>query len=199
MELARCPGTSQSPPPARPRARGPSSRMKTVPSRDAIRRRKLPAASSPRSTSPMPDASEGHDPDDDASACRHPFGGPIRRPNSRPASTDGEWSRGPTLAGWLKSRAVDCQHGADQTPTQVIGKAVDRRWMRRLVGYRVLDHGSRRLGLIKKLAERGAALFGSSVGRGLVKKAIPARSSRGLTGARRSAPRRRTRIASSAR
>lgn len=106
-----------------------------------------------------------------------PFGGPIPSPHSRRGvDLDGEWfsERTDIRPDWLKSRAVDWHHGADQTlGREVIGKAVDPTMDED--GWWVtvwLDHGSRRLGLIKKLAERGAALFGSSESvAGLVKKA----------------------------
>ena len=106
-----------------------------------------------------------------------PFGGPIPSPHSpRGVDLDGEFfsERTEIRPAWLKARAVDWHHGADSTlGREVIGKAVDPEMDED--GWWVtvwLDHGSKRLNLIKKLAERGAQLFGSSESvAGLVKKA----------------------------
>lgn len=112
-----------------------------------------------------------------------PFGGPIPSPHSpRGVDVDGEWfsERTDIKPSWLKARAVDWHHGKDpygvmnpreyagmaQPPAdrrEVIGKAVDP--VMDEDGWWVtvwLDHGARRLGLVKQLAERGAQLFGSS-------------------------------------
>lgn len=112
-----------------------------------------------------------------------PFGGPIPSPHSpRGVDVDGEWfsERTDIRPGWLKARAVDWHHGRDplglmnppeyagmaQPPAdrrEVIGKAVDP--VMDEDGWWVtvwLDHGARRLGLVRRLAEQGAALFGSS-------------------------------------
>lgn len=106
-----------------------------------------------------------------------PFGGPIPSPHSpRGVDLDGEFfsERTEIRPAWLKARAVDWHHGADSTlGREVIGKAVDPEMDED--GWWVtvwLDHGSKRLNLIRKLAERGAQLFGSSESvAGLVKKA----------------------------
>ena len=106
-----------------------------------------------------------------------PFGGPIPSPHSpRGVDLDGEFfsERTEIRPAWLKARAVDWHHGADSTlGREVIGKAVDPEMDED--GWWVtvwLDHGSKRLNLIRKLAERGAKLFGSSESvAGLVKKA----------------------------
>lgn len=112
-----------------------------------------------------------------------PFGGPIPSPHApRGVDVDGEWfsERTDIKPDWLKARAVDWHHGKDpygvmnpreyaamaQPPEQgreVIGKAVDPRMEEE--GWWVtvwLEHGARRLDLVKQLAERGAQLFGSS-------------------------------------
>jgi hypothetical protein len=106
-----------------------------------------------------------------------PFGGPIPSPHSpRGVDLDGEFfsERTDIRPAWLKARAVDWHHGADATlGREVIGKAVDPEmdddgWWVTVW----LDHGSKRLNLIKRLAEQGAKLFGSSESvSGLVKKA----------------------------
>lgn len=106
-----------------------------------------------------------------------PFGGPIPSPHSpRGVDLDGEFfsERTDIRPSWLKARAVDWHHGADSTlGREVIGKAVDPEMDED--GWWVtvwLDHGSKRLNLIKRLAEQGAKLFGSSESvAGLVKKA----------------------------
>lgn len=96
-----------------------------------------------------------------------PFGGPIPSPHSaRGVDLDGEWfsERTDIRPDWLRARAVDWHHGADRTlRREVIGKAVDP--VMEEDGWWVtvwLEHGQRRLDLIRKLAERGAAIFGSS-------------------------------------
>jgi hypothetical protein len=97
-----------------------------------------------------------------------PFTGPIPSPQApRGVDLDGEWfsPRTDIRPGWLKARAVDWHHGNDELlGREVIGKAVDPE-MDEETGWWVtvwLDHGSRRLNLVRKLAERGAQLFGSS-------------------------------------
>lgn len=105
-----------------------------------------------------------------------PFGGPIPSPHSpRGVDLDGEFfsERTEIRPGWLKARAVDWHHGADATlGREVIGKAVDPQMDEDGWWITVwLDHGAKRLNLIKKLAERGAQLFGSSESiAGLVRK-----------------------------
>ncbi len=96
-----------------------------------------------------------------------PFSGPIPSKRApRGVDLDGEWfsPRTDIRPEWLKSRAVDWHHGADDLlRREVIGKAVDPEvddegWWVTVW----LDHGNRRLNLVRKLAERGAKLFGSS-------------------------------------
>ena len=106
-----------------------------------------------------------------------PFTGPIPSPTApRGADLDGEWfsPRTDIRPGWLKARDVDWHHGEDGTMRrEVIAKAVDP--VMEDDGWWVtvwLEHGARRLGLIKRLAERGAQLYGSSESvAGLVQKA----------------------------
>lgn len=98
-----------------------------------------------------------------------PFGGPIPSPKSpRGVDLDGEWFDEDTdirVKGALpRSVPVDWHHGMDSTfKAEVIGKAIDPEMDDE--GWWVtvwLDHGARRLNLIKRLAEQGAQLFGSS-------------------------------------
>jgi len=98
-----------------------------------------------------------------------PFGGPIPSPHSPiGVDLDGEWfdeQTDITVKGSLpKSVPVDWHHGMDTyMKGETIGKAVDPEMDED--GWWVtvwLDHGKRRLALIKELAERGAQLFGSS-------------------------------------
>lgn len=98
-----------------------------------------------------------------------PFGGPIpSQKSSRGVDLDGEWFDEQTdirVKGSLpKSVPVDWHHGFDTyMKGEVIGKAIDPEMDEE--GWWVtvwLDHGKRRLGLIKRLAEAGAQLFGSS-------------------------------------
>lgn len=97
-----------------------------------------------------------------------PFGGPIpMRGAPRGADLDGQWfsERTDIKADWLPFRAVDWHHGGDETLARtVIGKATldaepeeDGHWVTVW-----LERGQRRIELIRKLAERGAQLFGSS-------------------------------------
>lgn len=106
--------------------------------------------------------------DDDAfRLLAFPYGGPIPHPDyPRGVDLDGQ-TFGPetdTKMGWLRKRDVDWHHGGDGTFKRgVIGKAVDP--VEEEDGWWVtvwLDHGARRLDLIKRLAERGGQLFGSS-------------------------------------
>lgn len=106
--------------------------------------------------------------DDDKFALRAiPFSGPIPSGKApRGVDLDGEWfsERTDIKAGWLDVRLVDWHHGVDGLlKRDVIGKADNLRMEDD--GWWVdvwLEHGSKRLDLIKRLAERGAQLFGSS-------------------------------------
>lgn len=121
--------------------------------------------------------------DDSFKLLAIPFSGPIPLPTApRGADMDGEWFDETTdiKAGWLKSRDVDFHHGKDDlglmnpkgydqyeqppaTGREVIGRAVDPEMDEEGWWVKVwLDRGARRLGLIKRLAERGGQLFGSS-------------------------------------
>ena len=114
--------------------------------------------------------------DDDAfRLCAIPFGGPIPSPWwPRGVDLDGETftTRSDIKAGWFAERVVDWHHGTDSTLRRtILGKAVD---LGRFDGPADepdedgwwvtvwLDHGNRRLNLIKKLAEQGAQIYGSS-------------------------------------
>jgi hypothetical protein len=105
-----------------------------------------------------------------------PFGGPIPAPAApRGVDLDGEWfsERTDIKPDWLPYRMVDWHHGADATLGRtIIGKA-DNLTMEE-DGWWVdvwLRHGEKRLELVRKLAERGAQLFGSSESvAGMVKK-----------------------------
>ena len=116
--------------------------------------------------------------DDDRFALRAiPFGGPI--PSAATplgVDLDGEWFSTNTdiKASWFDVRIVDWHHGQDRTMGRaVIGKADNLR--EEEDGWWVdvwLEHGAKRLELIKRLAERGAQIFGSSESvPGMVKKA----------------------------
>lgn len=115
--------------------------------------------------------------DDSFALLAIPFSGPIPNPNApRGVDLDGEWfsERTDIKASWLPVRAVDWHHGADQTlKREVIGKAGNLRMEED--GWWVdvwLEHGSRRLDLIRRLAEKGAQLFGSSESvQGMTRKA----------------------------
>jgi hypothetical protein len=106
-----------------------------------------------------------------------PFGGPIPSPHSaKGVDLDGEFfsERTDIKADWFTERLVDWHHGGDSVLRRaVIGKA-DNLVMEE-DGWWVdvwLKHGERRLDLIKRLAERGAQIFGSSESTpGMVKKA----------------------------
>lgn len=115
--------------------------------------------------------------DDKFSLLAIPFGGPIPNPKApHGVDLDGEWfsERTDIKADWLPERLVDWHHGADDTfRRDVIGKADNLRMEED--GWWVdvwLEHGKKRLDLIKRLAERGAQLFGSSESvAGMVSKA----------------------------
>jgi hypothetical protein len=106
-----------------------------------------------------------------------PFGGPIPSPLfPRGIDIDGETftERTDIKAAWFDSRPTDWHHGGDVTMGRtVIGKAVNL--VMEEDGWWVdvwLKHGEKRLELIRKLADRGAQLFGSSESApGLVRKA----------------------------
>lgn len=106
-----------------------------------------------------------------------PFGGPIPSPaNPRGVDLDGEFfsERTDIKSAWFNERPTDWHHGADVTLGRtVIGKAVNLSMEED--GWWVdvwLRHGEKRLDLIRRLAERGAQIFGSSESaQGLTKKA----------------------------
>lgn len=115
--------------------------------------------------------------DDKVALLAIPFGGPIPSPKStKGVDLDGEWfsERTDIKADWLQERLVDWHHGMDRTMRNgVIGKADNLRVEED--GWWVdvwFDHGAKRLELIRRLAERGAQLFGSSESvQGMTKKA----------------------------
>lgn len=97
-----------------------------------------------------------------------PFGGPIPSPHSaKGVDLDGEFfsERTDVKADWFPFRIVDWHHGTDpRMGRTVLGKAEldpepddDGRWVTVW-----LKHGERRVDLIRKLADKGAQLFGSS-------------------------------------
>jgi len=104
-----------------------------------------------------------------------PFGGPIPSPiHKRGVDVDGETftERTAIYPDWLKERPTDWHHGGDGVMQRtVLGKAVD---IGRFDGKADepdedgwwvtvwLKHGENRLNLIRRLAERGAQIFGSS-------------------------------------
>ena len=113
-----------------------------------------------------------------------PFGGPIPQKGApRGADLDGEWfsERTDIKPAWFASRIVDWHHGHDPRMGRAeLGKAVDLGpfggagdepdedgwwvtvWMK---------HGERRVDLVRRLASRGAQLYGSSESvAGLVEK-----------------------------
>lgn len=107
-----------------------------------------------------------------------PFSGPIPFPDApRGVDIDAQWFSPATdiRPDWLKERPVDWHHGADPTGVMkrtVIAKATnlvqdDEGWWVDVW----LDHGEKRLELVKRLADRGAQIFGSSetVGGALLK------------------------------
>lgn len=107
-----------------------------------------------------------------------PFGGPVPYPGSpKGADIEGQWFSPATRIhpDWFSARAVDWHHGLPREQgglgREVLGKAVDLGgfdgpsrepdedgWWVTLW----LDHGKRRLSLIKRLAEMGGEIFGSS-------------------------------------
>lgn len=116
--------------------------------------------------------------DDDRFALRAiPFGGPIPSPYTPlGVDLDGEFFSPNTdiKADWFDVRIVDWHHGNDPLFRRAtIGKADNLR--EEEDGWWVdvwLKHGERRLELIRRLAERGAQIFGSSESMpGMVKKA----------------------------
>lgn len=106
-----------------------------------------------------------------------PFGGPIpSKASPLGVDLDGEWfSRSTDIRpGWFRSRVVDWHHGTDRLLGRtVLGKATDLHEEDN--GWWVtvwLNHGERRLDLIRRLAEQGAQLYGSSESaNGLTEKA----------------------------
>lgn len=115
-----------------------------------------------------------------------PFTGPIPKPGTRGVDLDGEFfsERTDIKADWLPFRPTDWHHGDDPTKVMgrtVIGKALD---LGRFDGKANepdedgwwvtvwLEQGQKRLDLIRRLADRGAQIFGSSESvPGLVRKA----------------------------
>ena len=125
--------------------------------------------------------------DDDAfRLLAFPFTGPIPRPGTRGVDLDGEFfsPRTDIKANWLPFRPLDWHHGNDPTGKMgraVLGKAVD---LGRFDGKSDepdedgwwvtvwLAQGEKRVNLIRQLAARGAAIYGSSESvPGLTKKA----------------------------
>jgi hypothetical protein len=97
-----------------------------------------------------------------------PFGGPIPKAGApRGVDLDGEWFSEQTdiKADWFPFRLVDWHHRRDALMGDtIIGKATlddepeeDGWWVDVW-----LKHGEKRLSLVRRLAERGAKLFGSS-------------------------------------
>jgi hypothetical protein len=104
-----------------------------------------------------------------------PFGGPIPQKGApRGVDLDGEWfsPRTDIKPDWFPERIVDWHHGKDEIMGRTaLGKAVDLGPFRGAGnepdedGWWVtvwMNHGEKRVGLVKKLAERGAQLYGSS-------------------------------------
>lgn len=105
--------------------------------------------------------------DDSFRLLAFPFGGPIpSAANARGVDLDGEWfsERTDIKAAWFDVRPTDWHHGGDVTMGRtVIGKAVNL--VMEEDGWWVdiwLKHGEKRLDLIRRLAERGGQIFGSS-------------------------------------
>ena len=105
-----------------------------------------------------------------------PFGGPL--PSAlfpRGVDIDGETftERTDIKPGWLTERAVDWHHGQDRLMGRtVLGKAVDL--VMEEDGWWVtvwMNHGERRLELVKRLAERAEIFASSESVSGLTKKA----------------------------
>lgn len=123
--------------------------------------------------------------DDDAfRLLAFPFSGPIPHPGTRGVDVDGQWFSAATdiKADWLPFRPTDWHHGNPHPEEMrrrggpvvgrtVLGKAVD---IGRFEGPSRepddegwwvtvwLDAGEKRLDLVRRLADRGAQLFGSS-------------------------------------
>lgn len=106
--------------------------------------------------------------DDDAfKLLALPYGGPIPHPGApRGADLDRQWfsERTEFHLDYFPIRLVDWHHGADpKLGRATVGKAVDPeededgRWVTVW-----LKHGERRLNLIRRLAEEGGKVFGSS-------------------------------------
>lgn len=96
-----------------------------------------------------------------------PFGGPIPKPGaSKGTDLDGEWfsERTDIKPAWLPFRVVDWHHGKDATMGRTaLGKADnlvmdDEGWWADLW----LQHGEKRVDLVRRLVERGGQLYGSS-------------------------------------
>jgi hypothetical protein len=115
--------------------------------------------------------------DDDAfRLLAFPFTGPIPKAGTRGVDLDGEYfsERTDIKADWLPFRPTDWHHGADPTGKMgrsVLGKAID---LGRFEGKSDepdedgwwvtvwLAQGEKRVDLIRRLAARGAAIYGSS-------------------------------------
>lgn len=116
--------------------------------------------------------------DDHLRLLAFPFGGPIPAPNApRGVDLDGEWfsERTDIKPSWFPFRLVDWHHRQDTLMAgTIIGKATldeepdEEGWWVDVW----LKHGEKRLNLVKRLAERGAQLFGSAQSvPGMAKKA----------------------------
>ncbi len=106
-----------------------------------------------------------------------PFGGPIPSDvSAKGVDLDGEWfsERTDIKADWFTERLVDWHHGNDPVLKRTVIAKADNLVMEE-DGWWVdvwLKHGENRINLIKRLAERGAQIFGSSESMpGMVKKA----------------------------
>jgi hypothetical protein len=106
-----------------------------------------------------------------------PFGGPIPSPyTGKGVDLDGEWFSPNTdiKPDWFAERLVDWHHGTDPLFRRTVIAKADNLVMEE-DGWWVdvwLRHGEKRLDLIKRLADRGAQIFGSSESvPGMVKKA----------------------------
>lgn len=110
--------------------------------------------------------------DDNAfSLLAFPFGGPIPSPKSaKGVDLDGEWfsERTDIKADWLDFRWVDWHHGNDRLMGRAAFAKANNLRMDSIDGFEGwwvdvwVEHGNRRVELIKALAERGAQLYGSS-------------------------------------
>jgi hypothetical protein len=116
--------------------------------------------------------------DDDAfKLLAIPFDGPIpSKASPRGVDLDGEWfsDRTDIKPAWFDTRLVDWHHGVDgKLGRTILGKAQNLREDED--GWWVdvwLKHGERRVDLIRRLADKGAQLFGSSESvQGLTEKA----------------------------